>query len=330
MIEKERTPFFQTDDNIFRQSSDMLAAGFALLLVGTYINGITAVLHTVICCASAVLCELLGFKLVLKKNTLGDLNALATGLLISLLLPSCAPLWLGAMASAFAVLAVKLPFGGAKSVPFVPVCAGICFAALCFPEQMFTYASAASRGMFASNEAFVSGTTLIDLLNSGKSITLNVFGRIALLSGTYPGAIGTTAMLIMPAVALYILIRDPKRLLVSAGYILSCAIFAMIFPRVNSGALSSAVLELSAGSLMFTALLLVNDPVTSPKGNCYRLLYGVLAGIICMLLRRFAKMEDPCCLGVIIVNALWPAIVRQEKAGNKKKNSKIRKRDDKK
>lgn len=319
MPKEEKTPFFKTDDSLFKYSSDMLIIGTAMLICGVYLNGITALYQAAVCCAVAVLSEYVSFKLVLKKNTLGNLSSLCTGLIISLMLPACAPLWLGAMASAFAVIAAKLPFGGARYAPFVPACAGVCFVSLCFPEYMFTYASSASYGLFCTDEAFTAGTSLLSLLSAGKSVSLNMFGRISLLSGTYPGAIGTTSMLVMLAAVIYLLIRRPKRLFATCGYVLACAVFAIIFPRVNSGVFSSAVLELSAGSLMFTAIMLVNDPVTSPKDSKQAVLYGALSGIICMLLRRYAKIEDPSCFGILIINALWPVLVREEKVNAPKK-----------
>lgn len=319
---EEKAPFFNTKDTLFQYSADMLIIGTALLSAGIYLNGVNALFHALISCMSAVLCEYICFTLFLKKQTLGDLSALSMGLLIALTLPASAPLWLSAVASAFAVIAVKLPFGGARYAPFVPACAGICFISLCFPQYMFTYAAESSAGLFVTDKAFVSGTTLLDLLSAGKSVSLNTFGRIALFSGTYPGAIGTTSVLMMIASALYLFVRRPKRLYSFIGFICAVTVVALLFPRVNSGLLSSVVLELSAGSLLFTALMFIPDPVTSPKDANAALIYGAAAGFIAMLLRFFAKVEDPVFFSVLIINALWPVFVREksknEKSGKRK------------
>ena len=309
---KEKNTFLKTNDTLFHYSSDMLIIGTALLICGIYINGINALWHAVVCMAVSVLSEYVCFHIFLKKQTLGDLSALATGLIISLLLPAAAPLWLSAMAASFSIFAVKLPFGGARYSPFVPAAAGICFVSLSFPKEMFTYAAEQSIGMFSTEEGFVAGTTLLDILSSGKSVSLNTFGRIALFSGTYPGAIGTTSLLMMIAAMLYLFVRRPGRLYSTVGFIGACIAFSVLFPRVNSSLVSSAVLELSAGSLLFTAVLLINDPVTSPRQPDKALIYGAAAGVLCMLLRHFAKIEDTACFAVILINALWPAIVRHD------------------
>lgn len=324
MHTKEKPTFFKKDDSLFRYNCDMLVIGCALLLAGIHLNGINALYQTIVCCVSTVLSEYVAFKLVTKTNTLGDLHAFTLGLMISLLLPACAPLWLGALSGIFAVIAVKLPFGGARGTPFVPVCAAVCFVGLCFPQYMYTYASSASTGLFATQEGFAAGTTLLDLLASGKSVSLNTFGRIAVLSGSYPGAVGTTSMLMMLAVMLYLLIRRPKRLYASVGFVCACTAIAMLFPRVNSGIFSSAALELSAGSLMFVALLLVNDPVTSPKKPEKAVLYGALAGIICMLLRHVSKMEDTASFAVLLTNALWPVFSQGSEKPKKQKRPRLK------
>lgn len=312
MQSKEKNSFFKTEDTLFHYSSDMLIMGTALLLCGIYINGINALQHALVCMAVSVLSEYICFHIFLKKQTLGDLSALSMGLIISLLVPAAAPLWLSAMAAAFSIFAVKLPFGGARYSPFVPAAAGICFVSLCFPELMFTYAAEQSRGLLSTEEGFVAGTTLLDILASGKSVSLNTFGRIALFSGTYPGAIGTTSLLMMLGAVCYLFVRRPGRLYSTFGFIGACIAFSVLFPRVNSSLVSSAVLELSAGSLLFTSVFLINDPVTSPKSPDKALIYGAAAGVICMLLRHFAKIEDTACFSVLLINAVWPAVVRHD------------------
>lgn len=309
---KEKNTFLKTNDTLFHYSSDMLIIGAALLLCGIYINGINALFHAAVSMASSVICEYICFHVFLKKQTLGDLSALSMGLIISLLLPAAAPLWLSVIASSFAILVIKLPFGGARYSPFVPAAAGVCFVSLCFPEHMFTYAAQQSVGLFSFEEGFQAGTTLLDILSSGKSVSLNTFGRIALFSGTYPGAIGTTSLLMMVAAVCYLFVRRPGRLYSTVGFIGACIAFSVLFPRVSSSLVSSAVLELSAGSLLFVSVLLINDPVTSPKEPDKALIYGAAAGVICMLLRHFAKIEDTACFAVLLINALWPALVRKD------------------
>lgn len=327
----QKTPFFNTEDSLFQYSADMIVMCMALLICAVYLNGVTALLQAAVCIVSAVLCEYVFSKAILKKNTLGDLSAVSSALLIALMLPSCAPLWVGATASCVSYLVAKLPFGSARYAPFVPEAVAICFCYICFPQQMSLY-PASSSGFelcFSTSENFVSGQSLLDLLKDGSSVKLNALGIFSLLSGSYPSALGTSSMLAFIGVCAYMLIKRPSRLISSFGYILASAVFAFCFPRITSGRLPSVALELSAGSLVFVALLILNDPVSSPKKPLASFIYGITAGFICMLLRHYAKVYDPSCFSVLIINALWPifenTFSKKELSKNKKSKSKVSK-----
>lgn len=322
---------FSFKNPIFRYNADIFTVCLALSAVGVYHGGIYALWQILICSLTAVLTEAVSFKAVLKKNTAGDLSALTTGMIIALMLPVSAPFYVGISASAFAILVAKLPFGDVRNTPFLPSAAGFCFAAMMFTDAVFTYPAAGSEFAFFGSESFVKGETLFDMLSKGNSLSLNVFGRVSLLSGDYPGAIGTTSMLVLLGGFGYMALRHPKRLFASAGYILSAAVFAFLFPRVNSGRLSSVIIELCAGGLIFTSLLLITDPVCSPRKPDRAFFYGLMGGTVCMLLRYFSKTPDAACFSVLITNALWPALtgetILSKKTAEKYKNPLTKKKD---
>ncbi len=305
---KEGTKLSAFKNPVFRYNADILAVCLTLSVMGIYLNGIYALWQILICAFTAVLSEIISFKLVLKKNPAGDLSALVTGMLIALMLPVSAPFYVGICSSAFAIIVAKLPFGDVRNTPFVPAAAGMCFGAMMFTDAVFTYPEADSAFAFFGSEAFRKGETIFDMLSKGDSLSLNVFGRTELLSGTYPGAIGTTSMLTLTGVFIFLCIRHPKRMYSCLGCFSAVAVFALLFPRVNSGVISSVISELCAGGLIFTAMLLVTDPVTSPREPAKAYVYGAAAGAICMLLRYFSKTPDPSCFSVLIINALWPVL----------------------
>ena len=297
-----------TKSSVFRYNADILAICLMLSVMGVHLNGIYALWQILICTAAAFLSELILFRLILKKNTTADLGAITTGMMIALLLPSSAPFYVGISGAVFAIAVAKLPFGDIKNTPFLPSAAGYCFAATMFPDAVFSYPDKAAAFSFFGSDAFTRGETVFDMLSKGNSLSLNVFGRAQLLSGAYPGAIGTTAVLALAGAFVFLIIRHPKRFFSAAGCLLSVAVFAFVFPRVNSGRLSSVVAEICAGALIFTAVLMVTDPVTSPNKPSRAFLYGALTGSIGMLLRYFSKTPDPSCFAVVITNALWPVI----------------------
>ncbi len=286
---------------------DTVLICLALSVVGIYLNGIAAFYQLALSVAAAVLCEGISFRLILKKSSLSDLGALSTGLVIALLLPASAPLYVAPTASAFAVLIAKLPFGDGRNAPFLPSAAGFCFAAMLFPKEVFTYPALTDTAsvVFFGQEGFVKGTTLLEMLATGNSLSVNIFGISKLLSGRIPGAAGTVSVLCLMGVFGYLAVRAPKRLVCSLGFLLSAGLTAFAFPRINSGRLVSVIMELCASSLIFVALIMINNPVNCPKKPFKAFLYGAVGGVIAMLLRYFSPIADPTVFTVLIMNALW-------------------------
>lgn len=105
------------------------AAGF-----GIYNFGVRALLHILICVASAVLSEYAFEKLCKQKVTINDFSAVVTGLLLAMNLPVSAPLWIGVLGSVFAILVVKMLFGGIGQNFMNPALAGRCFLLISFPS----------------------------------------------------------------------------------------------------------------------------------------------------------------------------------------------------
>lgn len=310
MSRKNNRNLLKTRDGLTRYSVDMLIMLLALTVVACYLNGYNVLWHAAAAVVSAAVCEAVGRKLFGCPGSVKDLSSAVTGLTIALMLPAASPCWLSAMGAAFAVCIVKIPFGGTKKAPFVPAAAGWCFLSVCFSDMVFTYSPVnpgADSPLFGT-EGFVSAPGLSQMLDVNRSLSLNIFGVGDILTGRLPGAMGTTCVLAMAGITAYLLLRKPKRLISTAGFVCVCAVMALLFPRVLTGRWPSLVLELSSGSLLFTALLILNDPVTAPKKPLHALIYGGVAGALCMLLRYYGKYSDCACFAVLIMNAVYPAV----------------------
>ncbi len=282
----------KTDSNL-KSSIDALIICLSLCVPAVYFGGVSALLQIVTCVFSVAVSEFIFMKLILKRNILSDFSFLSSALMISLLLPSDAPIYIGAAASVFSVAVCVFPFGSRLNTPFVPSAAGIAFALTFFKGEL-SY-----------------GKDLSFLISEGEVFTLDFFSVTDILSGATDGAMGCTSALTLSACAVYIFIRNKDKLIPSSGFILAATVFALIFPRVNSGRAASVFLELSAGSLLFTALLLINNPVTAPKKRLHGFIYGVFGGVLTMLLRRFSPVLMPEVFSVLIMNAVLPAITGQ-------------------
>ena len=283
----------------FNLDTLLLSAG--LLAAGFFINGADALRMASACLLSGIVSEYICYYVILKTKSFANLSAFASSLLIALLLPATAPLYTGILASAFAVFVAKLPFGDGRNTPFVPAAAGFCFAAILFPDAVFTYTSDA-----------LTNSSLLDMLTKGNGVTLDLFGLLRLATGSFPGAIGTAVPGALGAVFLYRLVRSPKSLITSAAFMAASVLFVCLFPRLNTDLFTCIVCEMCAGSLAFTALMLINDPVTAPKKPVKAIIYGFIGGIVAMLLRCFGNVYDGSVFAVLIMNFVWPAFFGKE------------------
>lgn len=297
-------------DPLYRYSLDTIIMMAPLLIAGCYLNGYNALRVAFWGIFSAVISEFAACKIMKKDSTVGDLSAAATGLAISLMLPAVCPSYVPIIGSAFAVLVAKIPFGGARRAPFVPAAAGFAFLCVCFPEAVFTYApiTVGTASPLFGSENFISATSFGEMLSYGKSVNLNELEIYSILGGVNPGPMGTTCMVALIGSAVYLLAKRPKKLAVSLSFIFACTVMAALFPRVNAGVLTSIFMELSSGTLVFAALILVHNPVSAPRKLLPSMLYGFCAGIVCMLIRYFGKYNEGACFSILIMNAVAPAV----------------------
>lgn len=271
----------------------MLIAPFALAVI---YYGISAVYITAVSVATAVLCDAIASALLGKRFRLKNLDSIFTGAAIAMMMPAGISLYIPIIASAFAVLVAKMPFGGGINAPFVPAAAGFAFSCVCFKERIFDYS-------FSTGAKFLGSSSIASMLAKGNSVHLNSGNLIDILCGNSAGSLGTGCVLIMLGCCAYLFVKRKKALLSTLGFVAACAVFAFFLPRVNASGLTSVILELSSGSLLFAAVFFMTDYSTMPQSNFYSVLYGAIGGILCMLMRRLGAYEEPACFAVLLANA---------------------------
>lgn len=289
---------------------DMVIMLVVVAVVAVYTYGSRAIFTIVLTLVSTLGTEALGYVVFKRENPkrLCDLSAVFTGLAIALAVPSSAPLWMAPVGGVFAIAVAKLPFGNATSTPFVPAAAGIAFLAVSYPDLMFTYPSLSigPLDVVTNGEGFVAGTSIAQMLDSSKSIGTSVLNVLDVFVGRVSGPMGASCFILMIATFVYMLIRRHPGSIATAGYIGVCSVMAVLFPRVLTGRTYSLLMELSAGMLIYAAVFFISDPITSPKKQLGKLLYGVVAGIMTMLFRYFGDVECAACFVVLIMNAISP------------------------
>ncbi len=271
----------------------MMAVALALLPAagfGIYNFGIRALLHILITVASTVLTEFL-FGLYKKKLTITDLSAVVTGLLLALNLPVGAPLWIGALGGVFAILVVKMLFGGLGQNFMNPALAARCFLLISFPALMTNFTCDA-----------YTGATPLAALKAGETVNVTnmIIGRTA-------GTIGETSMIALVAGACLLILLGVIDLRIPGSYIASFALFVLLFGgRGMDFQFLSA--HLAGGGLMLGAFFMATDYVTRPITARGQYVFGVFLGIMTGIFRIFGPGAEGVSYAIILGNLLVPLI----------------------
>lgn len=271
----------------------MMAVVLALLPAtgfGIYNFGFRALLHILITVASTVITEFL-FGLYKKKLTVTDLSAVVTGLLLALNLPVGAPLWMGALGGVFAILVVKMLFGGLGQNFMNPALAARCFLLISFPAQMTNFVCDA-----------YTGATPLTALKAGEAVNVTdmILGRTA-------GTIGEISMIALIIGACFLILLGVIDLRIPGSYIVSFAVFVLLFGGRGLD-LPYLSAQLAGGGLMLGAFFMATDYVTRPITVKGQYVFGIFLGIMTGIFRIFGPGAEGVSYAIILGNLLAPLI----------------------
>lgn len=271
----------------------MLAVIVALMPAtgyGIYNFGPRALAVVLVTIASTVGTEFL-FGLWKKKMTITDLSAVVTGLLLALNLPVTVPLWMAALGGVFAILIVKLLFGGLGQNFMNPALAARCFLLISFPAAMTAF----------DCDAYT-GATPLAALKAGEQVNVldMVLGRTA-------GTIGETSVIAILLGACILILLGVINLRIPGTYLASFALFIVLF---GGHGLEPAYLaaQLSGGGLMLGAFFMATDYVTRPITVKGQYVYGIFLGVMTGIFRVFGPGAEGVSYAIILGNLLVPLI----------------------
>jgi electron transport complex protein RnfD len=289
----------------------MQDVAIALLPAGVFgvyyfgINALTVIVVTVLAC---VLTEYLYCKFMKKSSTVGDYSAVVTGLLLAYNLPASFPLWMAVVGGVFAILIVKMLFGGLGQNFMNPALAARAFLLISFPVRMTSFAveKISSPGMFdfIKNGALsvdgVSGATPLAALKAGETVDL-----AKMFFGNTGGTIGETSALAIIIGAAYLVIKKVISLRIPLTYIISLAVFVLIFGEFDLTFLLGHIL---GGGLLLGAFFMATDYVTSPITPVGQIVFGICLGLLTGLFRLQGGSAEGVSYAIIFCNLLVPMI----------------------
>lgn len=270
---------------------DVIIALIPATLFGIIQFKINALLIIVTTITTCVLAEYLYECFMKKTITIKDISAVVTGLILALNLPATVPLWIPIIGGVFAIIVVKQLYGGLGQNFMNPALAARCFLLISFTGRMTNFAF---DGMTSS--------TPLAILKNGES-----FDLIRMFIGNTAGTIGETSTVALLIGVVYLLIKGVIKLTIPMTYIITFAIFTLLFSPCSFDFYYLAC-ELCGGGLILGAFFMATDYVTSPMDQKGQIIYGVLLGVLTGLFRFFGTSTEGVSYAIIISNLLVPLI----------------------
>lgn len=264
---------------------------------GVYNFGLHALLVILTTVAATALTEYLYDKCMKKKNSISDFSAVVTGLLLALNLPPQAPLWLGIIGGIFAIIVVKMLFGGLGQNFMNPALGARCFLIISFTSIMTNF----------DCDAYTGATPLAVIKSGEGSVELldMVIGRIS-------GTIGETSMIALLIGAVFLLVMGVIDLRIPGSYIISFALFVLLFSG-HGFDMEYLVSQLAGGGLMLGAFFMATDYVTRPITKTGQYIFGIFLGVMTGIFRLFGPSAEGVSYAIILGNLLVPLIERVTK-----------------
>lgn len=273
---------------------DVCIALVPTLAFGVWHFGINALFVIISSVLSCVISEAV-FELIVKKPiTVFDFSAVVTGLILALNMPPNIAWWVPAIGGVFAIVIVKMLFGGIGQNIMNPALAARCFLLISFASRMTDFSVDG-----------VSSATPLAVLKSGGSVDL-----LDAFLGFKTGCIGEVSVAAILIGAAYLLIRKVISIRIPAVYILSTALFIFVFSLAKTGMPTWQFMlgELLTGGLIAGAFFMATDYTTSPITKWGQVVYAVLIGFLTAVFRILGSSAEGVSYAIIISNLFVPII----------------------
>ncbi len=298
------SPHAQTPTTVTRLMMHVIIALIPAVLVALYYFGLGAAIVIATSIIGCVAVEYLITRFMLgQKPSIGNLSAVLTGLLLALNLPSNLPVWTVLIGCVVAIGIGKMAFGGLGCNIFNPALVGRVFLLLSFPVAMTTW-PIPGENLTAYTDA-TTGATVLGLL---KQHIINP-SDVCLLDGAIGnmgGSLGEVSAIALIIGFIYMLCMKVITWHIPVSIIATVALFSLCVG-------APVGIELLSGGLMLGAIFMATDYVTSPMSHKGQLLYGVMIGIITLVIRLWGAYPEGMSFAILIMNGVTPLINRYMK-----------------
>ena len=283
-MQKKTGPFLRSSLTIERIMLDVLISLLPAALAGVIFFGWPALMVLVLSTISAVITEALFLRAPLSlRGIFGDGSAAVTGLLVGLILPSTTAWWIPILGSFLAIALIKLAFGGLGYNIFNPALGARAILLIAFTSQLVRFAIP------------------FDVLTGATPLMSSRSFSWALVWGNVGGSIGETSVIAILLGAIYLFYKGHINWRIPVGYVGSAFLLALVWGL-------DPWYTITAGGLLFAAIFMATDMVTSPVTPFGQLLFGIGCGVLTLVIRQFTPLPEGVTFAILTMNALAPAL----------------------
>ena len=277
---------------------DVIIALVPALIVSVILFGFRALLLVFVTLGTCVLSEYLARKAMKRSNTIGDLSAVVTGILLAFTFPPQLPIWMAILGGIIAIVLVKQLFGGIGYNFVNPAITARIILFVSFPVAMTLWTAPFANPDVALYEA-ISAATPLELLNAGNTEGLPSY--LDLFLGFQAGSLGEVSTLALLLGGIYLMIKKVIKPIIPVIFIGTIFILAPIFGQ-------DPLAHILTGGLFLGAIFMATDYTTSPLTNKGKVIFAFGCGFLTIIIRIFGGLVEGVSFAIIIMNILVPYI----------------------
>lgn len=302
------SPHVRSNEDTSYIMKQVIIALLPAAVAGVYFFRLNALSAMFFCILGTVGTEFLYQKLMKHKSTIGDFSAVVTGLLLAFNIPASLPWWMCLVGGIFAILVVKMVFGGIGCNFVNPALAARAFLLASFPVAMTAWTQPGVNWIGKNLDAVTTATPLSFLKNGAAGLadlSSNGISLADMMIGNIGGCIGETSAILLLLGGVYLMYKGIINYVIPVFYIATVFILTFLLGGFN---INFAIYQLFAGGLMLGGFFMLTDYTTSPMTKKGQIIYAVLAGLITTVIRMYGGYPEGVSYSILLVNCLAPLI----------------------
>ena len=302
LLTSSHAPFWHNGSSITAKSYNIMLATLPAVVMGIYQYGVPALAVLALSVSCAMIWEFLINTAMKRPTTISDGNAAVIGLLLGMLLPATAPWWAVVVGTFVAIIVGKQIYGGIGCNPLNPSLVSIAILMLSW-KSLFNFDGALVNYDFGFHILY----PLAAVKHFGPSVTEN-YSLIGLLMGQQIGATGATFGLGLIIGGLYLILRGHIRWEISISFLVGIFVTALLFNIADPDKYAGPFFHLLTGYTLIGAFFLLPEDSSSPVNFIPMLTYGVMAGVLTILIRNIGFFPDGVVLAILMLNIANPLL----------------------